>query len=255
MNRLRLRLLAWLAFLLALVMVMTSVDRGALAGPSLSEPSSWWPWLSHGDSAAHVVAVLRLTVVGWCGYLAFVAAAQLVGSFRGMGLVRSVAEHMTSATARRILQGTLAVALAAPSPAGATTPSRPPVMVLVTPTTTELSSATTTSPSAATSSSTSTTAPPTTATPSPPDSQSPPPPEPLPPATPTAGHSWTVEPGDHLWSISERALATSSGRDVSDIEIAPYWRDVIEANMSLLVDPDNPDLLYPGQVLTLPPLD
>lgn len=253
MNRLRLRLLTWMAFLAALLMVLTQLDSGALAGPSLNEPSSWWTWLSHGDSTAHVMALLRLAVFGWCGYLAAVALAQLVGSFRGMGLVRGAADRMTSATARRILKGTIVVALAAPAPAGASTAARPPVMVLVTPTTTI---ATTTS---TTSTTTSTAAPPANAAPAahahgPQPSPTQPSPQTPTPIAPSPGQPWKVEAGDHLWSISERALSAHRGRDVSDIEIAPYWRDVIEANTSLLVDPDNPDLLYPGQVLTLPPL-
>ena len=51
-------------------------------------------------------------------------------------------------------------------------------------------------------------------------------------------------PGDSFWSIAvdEAASATSSR----------YWRALIDANRDRLVDPSNPDLLYPDQVLRLP---
>ena len=35
-------------------------------------------------------------------------------------------------------------------------------------------------------------------------------------------------------------------------EVTTYWRALIEANRDRLVDPSNPDLLYPDQVLRLP---
>jgi nucleoid-associated protein YgaU len=70
--------------------------------------------------------------------------------------------------------------------------------------------------------------------------------------TATAG-SWHVEPGDHLWAVAERTLAGAWGRPPSDAEVVLYWVDVIEANRSRLADPANPDLIFPGQVLVVPP--
>jgi nucleoid-associated protein YgaU len=77
------------------------------------------------------------------------------------------------------------------------------------------------------------------------------------PATPTVAASavastWTVEAGDHLWSIAERTLGTD-GSVPSEDEVAAYWLRVIEVNRDTLVDPDHPDLIFRGQVLTLPP--
>jgi nucleoid-associated protein YgaU len=34
--------------------------------------------------------------------------------------------------------------------------------------------------------------------------------------------------------------------------VAPYWRALLEVNRHVLADPDNPDLLFAGQVLSLP---
>jgi nucleoid-associated protein YgaU len=56
-----------------------------------------------------------------------------------------------------------------------------------------------------------------------------------------------VEPGDSFWSIAEDVVGGERER-----EVGRYWRTLVEANRSRLVDPANPDLLVPGQELTLP---
>ena len=67
-----------------------------------------------------------------------------------------------------------------------------------------------------------------------------------------SGTHVVVEPDDHLWKISERRLDTLLRRDPSNAEISPYWREVIEVNRDGLRSGD-PDLIYPGEVVTLPP--
>ena len=69
--------------------------------------------------------------------------------------------------------------------------------------------------------------------------------EPLPPSV-------VVEPGDHLWKISEDHLAAVLGRTAEDGEVDPYWRSVIEANRDRLLSGD-PDLIFPGETVALPP--
>ncbi len=64
--------------------------------------------------------------------------------------------------------------------------------------------------------------------------------------------AWTVVSGDHFWHIAEATLTEAWGRAPTDAEVVPYWRAVIDANRPRLVDPDNPDLIYPGQVFDLP---
>ncbi len=61
-----------------------------------------------------------------------------------------------------------------------------------------------------------------------------------------------VARGDHLWKISERHLQTLMGREVHGTEVSPYWRRVIEANRGRLRSGD-PNLIYPGEVVSLPP--
>ena len=64
----------------------------------------------------------------------------------------------------------------------------------------------------------------------------------------------TVAEGDHLWAIAERHVRQHAG-DADDAEVAAYWRRLIEANRGRLVDPDDPDLVLPGQRFVLPSLD
>jgi DNA-binding SARP family transcriptional activator/nucleoid-associated protein YgaU len=62
-----------------------------------------------------------------------------------------------------------------------------------------------------------------------------------------------IEPGDNIWHLAEARLDSDLGREPSDDEVAPYWREVVAANDDRLVQPGNPDLVVPGQVLVLPP--
>lgn len=59
-----------------------------------------------------------------------------------------------------------------------------------------------------------------------------------------------VQPGDHLWSIAELRLTTHLGRAPTDAEVVPYWQGLIAANPQVA----NPDLIYPGQAIHVPPL-
>lgn len=61
-----------------------------------------------------------------------------------------------------------------------------------------------------------------------------------------------VAPGDSFWRIAADVVA-GPGRRAGDGEVAGYWRRLVAANRARLVDPGNPDLLFPGQQLHLPP--
>lgn len=64
---------------------------------------------------------------------------------------------------------------------------------------------------------------------------------------------YQVEPGDNLWAITEAALQSGSQSNIPPAEVIEPWLELIEANRSNLVDPQNPDLIYPEQTLDLPP--
>lgn len=63
----------------------------------------------------------------------------------------------------------------------------------------------------------------------------------------------TVASGDNLWNMSHGRLAADLDRAPTNGEIAPYWLDVMAENSDRLVEPGNPSLILPGQVLVMPP--
>ncbi len=65
---------------------------------------------------------------------------------------------------------------------------------------------------------------------------------------------WEVGRGDHLWAIAEQTLASAWGTPPSDTEVAAYWAELVEHVGPMLVDPSNPDLIFPGQVFELVPV-
>ncbi|MEX1008240.1 MAG: hypothetical protein WD271_10410 [Acidimicrobiia bacterium] len=64
-----------------------------------------------------------------------------------------------------------------------------------------------------------------------------------------------VAPGDNLWDLSASALASETGRErgtLENDEVARYWRTVCDANRETLRS-GNVNLIYPGEVVALPP--
>jgi len=77
-----------------------------------------------------------------------------------------------------------------------------------------------------------------------------------PPPASAAGTTHTVTGGEHLWSIAAVRVASASARasaDLSPADVAPYWLRVVELNRHRLRS-GNPDLVYPGEIVELPPL-
>jgi nucleoid-associated protein YgaU len=67
------------------------------------------------------------------------------------------------------------------------------------------------------------------------------------PAPPAASPtSYVVQPGDNLWRIAARTMSTSS-----DGELVRYWQALVSLNRPHLRSGD-PNLIYPGEVVTLP---
>ncbi len=67
----------------------------------------------------------------------------------------------------------------------------------------------------------------------------------------------TLLDDDDVWEIMlnapEEELRDAWGRDdLTNAEVDSYWRTLIAQNMDRLVEPGNPDLLFPGQELMLP---
>jgi LysM domain len=67
-------------------------------------------------------------------------------------------------------------------------------------------------------------------------------------AAPTAYRHHEVTPGDTLWAVAARALPPGA----PDLAVDRAWRRIGAANRDVL---DDPDLIFPGTVLRVPPLD
>lgn len=74
--------------------------------------------------------------------------------------------------------------------------------------------------------------------------------EPQPAAAPAT--EVAIRAGDHLWSVADRALTDAWGRAASESELTSFWALVVDANHARLYDPENPDLVFPGQVVVVP---
>ena len=66
--------------------------------------------------------------------------------------------------------------------------------------------------------------------------------------------SWTVARGESFWVIARRHLTEGRGHAPADAEVARYWTALVEANHGRLRHRRDPNLIYPGQELALPPM-
>lgn len=222
------------------VAVLLLAGRGDLAAPPIA---GFGEWLEARGPVTATMALGRLVALAAAVWMLVVASVAAVA--RGVGATRLAvaAERAVPPGLRRVLTG-LAGAGAAGAvlvgvgrgPIGAVTTGRdaaaqPPVTSDDTVTMSVLppdpaTSSTTTSAGA----------------------------DPSEPADAAAGtdETWTVEPGDSFWSIATELLADATGHEPTDVEVAPYWRLLIDANRDRLVSGD-PDLIVPGQELIVLP--
>lgn len=77
--------------------------------------------------------------------------------------------------------------------------------------------------------------------------------DPAPTAPPADGGSHRVVAGESFWSIAADEVRAALGRAPSAREVAPYWRELVRANADRLPVAGNPDLIFPGMLLRLPP--
>jgi len=74
------------------------------------------------------------------------------------------------------------------------------------------------------------------------------------PSSTSATRTITVAKGNHFWELAERTLTDAWGRSPTDVEITPYWAQVVEQNADRLVRPGDPNLIFPDQQFLLPPV-
>jgi hypothetical protein len=234
------RLAGWFGGLIGVIVAMVAAGQGSLAPPDLRHPSTWGAWAQTRAAPDASMAVLRLVVLALAVYLLVVSVLALVLRIGDVGRAVSVVDVVTLPFVRSIVQAGLGVGLVGATVAGvaahpaprsaptsadaaivATDPSPPPTIAAAPD---PVGSGRDAGPSGAQ----------------------------IATRTEAPARTWTVAPGEHLWSIAERALGASLGRAPTEAEVVPYWRALIDANRPSLADPDNPDLIFSGQVLTLP---
>ncbi len=246
------RAVVWVAGLGAAATVLQWTGRGALAAPSLTEPGRWADWLEARDPIVAAFGILRLVALGGLWYLAIVTLVGALLRMVGAASLVRITDRLTIGPVRRMLAGTMSLGLAASgvlavaapalrAPVSAATQAFEPSTTLtsrVPPSTTAVAPATVTMHRLGP---LETSQPPAVA--SAPETAK---------ATASPANQWTVKPGECFWSIAESVLTERWGRAPRDGEIVPFWQRLIQANRLELIDRDNPDLIVPSQVFTVP---
>jgi hypothetical protein len=225
----------------AVLAVLVAAGRGGpLEAPPLGSWSKLDSWYESVGPAASVMALVRLAALVLVGWLLLAAALQLLRGITRLRWLGSFADLISPRSLQRIghtLAGlSLTAGLAAPAPGAGIPLDVAPIAHMRRVEIAQL-------PAGDGPSGTATMHLVTDDVPSE---------SPAPAPEPAIGEV-VVEPGDSLWSLAEDELVAVRGGSSSDHEVADYWRRVVEANRSRLVDPTNADLIYPGQVMLLPP--
>ena len=229
------------------------LGSGDLGAPPLSLDGAA-SWLDNRDTAIAAFALLRLVALGFGWYLLLITGIGGAARYLQLARVTSVVDRLTFPFARGLLGGmALLGVMAAPPPAQ---PPPPDSMI-------ELSSDPTPRRAAGRCADDRDVAPLARPLATPPRSRLRRPPRA--PASSRAGtdrphpepasadaDAWVVQPGESFWSIAAEHLADVNGHPVSEREVASYWREVVELNRSRLVNPNDADLLFTGQVIELP---
>jgi hypothetical protein len=177
-----------------------------------------------GDGSAYVILTVRYLAIGVGWYLAVTTAISFIGHVLRTGASLTIAARFTATPINRLTRAAVGAAFAAstvlPAAAAAEAPPPAPVMMWVEEQKQEAPEA------------------------------------PAAPASPPlagAGSEVVIEPGDSFWSLASRRLAEHLQRPPSAREITPYWAEVVSANTDRLRAPGEPDLIYPGDRVVLPP--
>ena len=213
---------------------------GRLTRPPTS-PAGWENWWSGRDPLDAVAAFAALGASLAIGWLVLASAIHLVASCWGGRRLRIVTGHLMPST----MAAFVAAAAFGSGPAGAMAAHLPPPAVVT--------DGTTPPTMAVLEAEDPTTSPPPTMSVEGGDQVEPPATRAEPSGMSNAPvGSVTVLPGDHLWAIAARRVQLATGSSPPPAAVEPYWLALIEANHDRLADPEDPDLLFPGQVLVLP---
>lgn len=218
-----LRGLALVAVEVGALLLLLRID---LPSVDWTEPAAWLERVPPEDA---VIALVRLAALATVGYLVLTTALYVVATFtRVPSLIRGV-NFLTVPSVRRLVDGALAAALVA-APASLAFGTAPASAQAVPTSTREYV------PVAAG------------------DTDGGYTPTPAGGAPSTPASNYVVQPGDNLWTIASRHLATTrdvAEEEISDGDIADSWRVLVDLNASSLVS-GNPDVIYAGETLRLP---
>lgn len=243
-------LVAWVAALVVAALGLGALGSGALAAPHLTSPGTWPAWAAERTPVQAAFAVLRLVVVALAWYLLAVTFLAVVARAGRAGRLVGVVDVVTLPLVRRMVQGAVGVGLVGSAVAGlgaSQTSSGAPAVHTTADVRLAASALSDPLPGGGVVRGL-----PAEAETDPPAMHRLPDDEEVTAPSTTAAPEWEVAPGDHLWSVAARLLEESWGRAVTDDEVAPYWRTVVEANADRLVEPSNADLIFPGQTLAVP---
>ena len=229
----------------AVVLALHRLGSGRFSAPPVHSWSALTRWYEDAPPEVAAVAILRLVALVLAGWLLVASVLQVLAAAPGLGRVGRVADRISPRSLQRLGRGLAGLSLTAGLAAVVPGAGIPAALALP--------ASTTLAPGGD---------------------------DPRLPVAPPASPAWpetearegtatmrlvddgspaaarqdevTVAVGDSFWSIAADELARR-GAPASDRQIVPYWRRLIQHNRAVLVDPGNPDLLYPGQVLTLPP--
>jgi nucleoid-associated protein YgaU len=229
------RLLALVAVEVGALQALSRLASLAYLRTPGADPSAWRLWLASTPPQDAVVAVLRLVATGGAWWLAATTALYLAARLARIPALIRALEWTTPRAVRRLVDRALALSVIA-SLAGSTAafaggapPAPVPVVAVVGGEPGVLLPAGT---------------------------QPAPSPEPLPlpipsVVSPAPPDRHTVQWGDNLWTIAAGHLADTEVIR-SNGQIAPYWRELVQDNRASLRS-GNPDLIFPGETVALPP--
>lgn len=219
----------WLASSAAIILTLAGLHQlgaGDLATPPLSLDGIA-TWLGHTDTIVVAFTLVRVVALCFGGYLLVVLSIGCTTRCLALPRMTSFIDRLTLPWARGLLGSVALLGVMASPPAPARSPN---TMVELSDSIDEtvtlhlVQEAPTSAP-----------APPTAA------------------AAPASDDNvWVVEPGESFWLIARAHLTEVLGTSVTDQQVTPYWRQMIELNRSRLANPDDADLLFTGQTVELP---
>lgn len=222
------------------VWLLHGTGRGDLAAPPIGSLGELTAWFDGTEPATAVFAVVRLVALAGAWYLLAVLLLGTLARLFGAGWYTRAADAVTVPVVRRAVVGLLGVGVLPPVDDAATPTETLVVLDAAVPPDTEtliVLDDTASGDGGATL------------------SWIPPRKARTPVAVPNldAAETWVIEPGEHLWGIAETHLADRWGRPPTTPEITRYWRTVIDHNRTRLLNPADPDLVVPHQIIELPP--